>query len=148
MARTLEQFHAELEAMMARGDALLATRDPARSAAVKESVAAAVALVAAYQLFVHRELFAPMLAAADDGMRGRITELKVECIALTEDLRFNAAGFLASDAPLDWDGLSVRVAWFNGRVRDHLARVRALLAERDAAQPAPRMGPVGVAVFG
>lgn len=148
MAETLDDYHARLEAAMADGDALLATRDPANAGCVKRHVAEAMMLVASYQIFVHRALFAPVLAAGAAGQCARVTELKVECIALTEDLRSNVRAFLASDAPLDWDRLAARVAWFNVRVRAHVARTRALLAERDRGAPAARMGPVGVAMFG
>ena len=131
MAHTLDEFHAELEAMMADGDALLATRDAANTLRVKQRVAEAVMLVASYQIFVHREIFAPMLAEGDPDARARVNELKVECIALTEDLRFNVKDFMASDAPLDWDRMTARVDWFNGRVRNHVAQVRAVLAMRE-----------------
>lgn len=130
MAQTLDDFHAELETMMADGDALLASRDVANTVRIKQRVAEAVMLVASYQIFVHREVFAPALAGNDPSLRSRIMELKVECIALTEDLRFNTKEFMASDAPIDWDRMATRVAWFNGRVREHLTHVREALTHR------------------
>jgi hypothetical protein len=128
MPETLDEFHAALERHMAEGDALLDARDPASIQQVKQKVADAVLLIASYQLFVHREIFAPLLAQQDPGLRARVAELKVECIALTEDLRFNTREFIASDAPLDWVALGSKVAWFNGRVRGHLANVRSAMA--------------------
>jgi len=149
MAQTLDEFHAELEAMMADGDALVATRDPANTIRVKQRVAEAVTLVASYQIFVHREIFAPMLAGADPAGRARAAELKVECIALTEDLRFNVKDFMANDAPIDWDRLEARVAWFNDRVRRHLTHVREAMSHRGseadfAALRAARIDRIGV----
>jgi hypothetical protein len=134
MAQTLDDFHAALETMMADGDALLATRDPAHTVRVKQRVAEAVMLVASYQIFVHREVFAPMLAGGDPSLRARVMELKVECIALTEDLRFNTKDFIANDTPIDWERMAARVAWFNGRVRQHLARVREALSTQSDAE--------------
>ena len=89
-----------------------------------------VLVLASYQLFVHREVFAPMLEGADARTRARVNELKVECIALTEDLRFNARDFMVpvQDVPLDWDVVTPKVAWFNGRVREHIAHVREMMA--------------------
>jgi hypothetical protein len=148
MPQTLDEFHVALERHMAEGDALLAARDPASVHLVKNKVAEAAMLVASYQVFVHREVFAPLLAQQDSGRRSRVTELKVECIALTEDLRFNTRDFLASDAPLDWVSLGAKVSWFNDRVRSHLANVRHAMSpdmsDADhAALRAVRTGTVG-----
>jgi hypothetical protein len=130
MPQTLEEYHAKIEAMMAEGDSLVMARDPETVDAVKHRIADSALVIAAYQLFVHREVFAPMLEDADAGTRARINELKVECIALTEDLRFNVRDFTTrvQDAPLDWDIVAAKVAWFNGRVRSHIAHVRQMLA--------------------
>lgn len=128
MPMTLDDFHAALERLMAEGAAVLAARDPGSVHLVKQKVAEAVMLVASYQQFVHREIFAPLLSQRDPGLRLRVNELKVECIALTEDLRFNTRDFIAGDGPLDWDLLGAKVAWFNDRVRSHLANVRRVMS--------------------
>ncbi|WP_066592596.1 hypothetical protein [Sphingomonas pruni] len=130
MPQTLEEYHTKIERMMAEGDALVAARDPASEDAVKRRMAESALVIASYQLFVHRQVFAPMLEHADVAMRARVNELKVECIALTEDLRFNVREFVArvDDGPLDWDQAAAGVAWFNGRVRAHIAHVRQMMA--------------------
>lgn len=130
MPQTLEEYHAEIERMMAEGDALVMARDAATEELVKQRIADSALVLASYQLFVHREVFAPMLEHADAGTRARVNELKVECIALTEDLRFNVRELKAQvdDAPLDWDTIAAGVAWFNGRVRAHIAQVRQMMA--------------------
>ena len=130
MPQTLEEYHAKIERMMVEGDALAASRDAASEDLVKRRIADSVSVLASYQLFVHREVFAPMLEHADAGTRARVNELKVECIALTEDLRFNVRELMAQadDAPLDWDTIASGVAWFNGRVRAHIAQVRQMMA--------------------
>ncbi len=148
MPKTLDEFHAALERHMAEGDALIEARDPGSVNQVKQKVAEAVMLIASYQMFVHREVFAPLLTQQDSGMRARVYELKVECIALTEDLRFNTRDFIASDAPLDWVSLGSKVAWFNGRVRSHLTNVQRAMAPdlsdaEHAALRAFRTGTVG-----
>jgi hypothetical protein len=105
-------------------------RDAATAELVKQRIADSALVLASYQLIVHREVFAPMLEHADAGTRARVNELKVECIALTEDLRFNVRELKAQvdDAPLDWDTIAAGVAWFNGRVRAHIAQVRQMMA--------------------
>jgi hypothetical protein len=130
MPQTLEEYHAKIERMMADGDAWLIARDMASEELVRQRIADSALVLASYQLFVHREVFAPMLEHADARTRARVTELKVECIALTEDLRFNVRELMArvDDAPLDWDMIAAGVGWFNGRVRAHIAQVRQMMA--------------------
>jgi len=146
--QTLEAYHAQIEAMIAEGEALVAARDPATAARVKHRVADAMLLVASYQLFVHRRVFTPLLDQGDPAMRSRVNELKVACIALTEDLRFNIRDFLADERPLDWDRTAARMAWFNGRLNQHIAEVRQLMSpdlsdQQHAALVARRTGTVG-----
>lgn len=126
----LEEYYAKIEAMMAEGEGWMADRDPATEELVKRRIADSALLIASYQLFVHREVFVPMLEGADASTRARVNELKVECIALTEDLRFNVRDFAGKtrDAPLDWDMVAKKVAWFNGRVRTHIYHVRQMMA--------------------
>lgn len=129
MLRTLAEYHQRIEAMMAEGDALLAARDPAASERAKQKCADAALLIGAYQLHVHRELFQPMLASGDPVQRARAADLKTECIALTEDLRFRVRDLMArEERELDWDALAQAVAWFNRRVRDHVAHVERAMA--------------------
>lgn len=151
MPHRLEEYYIKLEAMMAEGDGVLAARNPADIDLIKRRVADSALVMASYQLFVHREVFAPLLDGADPATRARVNELKVECIALTEDLRFNVRDFVGrvSDAPFDWDTVATKVAWFNGRVRAHIANVRRLMApglsDADHARlRAMRTGPVGL----
>lgn len=151
MQQELEEYYARIEAMMAEGEGWMAVRDPETTELVKRRIADSALLIASYQLFVHREIFVPMLQDADAATRARINELKVECIALTEDLRFNVRDFIAraDEAPLDWSTVAGKVAWFNGRVRAHIANVREMMApalsDADHARlRAHRTAPVGV----
>jgi hypothetical protein len=138
MPTRLEEYHAKLEAMMAEGDAVMAAPDSATVGFVKSRITETVLLITSYQLFVHREIFAPLLVSGSPQQRARVNELKVECIALTEDLRFNARDLIAKEGPLDWNQTASKVGWFNGRVRAHIANVRQLmsptLSEADIAR--------------
>lgn len=122
----LNRYIAKLETSMTEGDALLAARDPASVDLVRQRCADAVALVIAYQQFVHREIFEPLMAHGNAGQRRLARELKIECIALTDELRRNIKQFMAQDFPFDWDYLSGRVQGFNAIVRAHVAKVRVL----------------------
>jgi hypothetical protein len=146
--QTLEDYYTEIEGMIAEGEAMTTARDPSTTRRLKRRVADSVLLIASYQLFVHRQVFAPLLGQADPALRSRVNEVKVECIALTEDLRFNVKDFLADDGPLDWDMTAAKMAWFNGRLRKHIAEVRQLMSPdlsdaEHARLIARRVGPVG-----
>ena len=148
MPQTLESYHAEIEAMIVEGEALVAARDPATAQRVKRRVADSMLLIASYQLFIHRVVFAPLLGQNDPAVRARVNEVKVECIALTEDLRFNIKDFLADGSPLDWDLTATKMAWFNRRLEKHIADVRQLMSsdlsdKQHAALIARRTGAVG-----
>ncbi|MFA5968634.1 MAG: hypothetical protein WC816_05255 [Sphingomonas sp.] len=124
----LENYIEKLEGAMAEGDVLLAARDPSRAERVRERCTDAVALVCAYQIFVHRELFEPLMRGGDESQRHTACELKAECIMLTDELRTGIKNFMAQEMPFDWDYLSSRVQHFNMVVRSHIARVRALMS--------------------
>lgn len=135
MSNSLDYFLVKLETSMADGAVLLASRDDAQTLIVRQRCVDAVMLVGAYQLFVHRELFEPLMRDGGDYHRRAACDLKAECIMLTQDLRDSVKAFMADDAPLDWDQLTARVHGFNAVVRAHIAKVRALTASM-AALPA------------
>ncbi|THD37970.1 MAG: hypothetical protein E7773_03060 [Sphingomonas sp.] len=148
MPQTLDDYYAEIEGMITEGEALTAARDPASTRRLKRRVADSMLLVASYQLFVHRHVFAPLLDDGDPALRSRVNEVKVECIALTEDLRFNVKDFLADETPLDWDVVTAKMGWYNGRLRKHIAEVRQLMSPNlsdaeHASLIARRVGTVG-----
>ncbi|MBS0479454.1 MAG: hypothetical protein JSR79_09155 [Proteobacteria bacterium] len=148
MPQTLEAYHAEIEAMIAEGETLVAARDPATARHLKRRVADSMLLIASYQLFVHRQVFAPLLGQPDPAVRSRVNEVKVECIALTEDIRFNVKDFLADESPVDWDATAAKMAWLNARLRKHIADVRQFMSpdlsdRQRAALIAHRTGAVG-----
>jgi hypothetical protein len=148
MPRTLEDYHDRILAMIVEGEALVAAREPGTDRRLRRRIGDSVLLIASYQLFVHRQVFAPLLGDADPALRARVNEVKVECIALTEDLRFNVKDFLADETPLDWEATASRMAWFNRRLQKHIADVRALMSPdlseaQHAALIARRTGTVG-----
>jgi hypothetical protein len=98
--RLLQDYLDRIEALMAGGDEILSQRDPARGDEVKAKCTEAVVLIGSYHLFVHREIFEPMMASGDDRIRKQVCILKAECISLTEDLRVGVKALAAHDATL------------------------------------------------
>lgn len=117
---------------MAGGDAILAQRDPEKGDRVKAKCTEAALLIGSYHLFVHREIFEPLMANGDERVRQQVCILKAECILLTEDLRVGVKAFAAQDATVDYEAVHARVEWFNGRVRRHIVAIKHLLASPDA----------------
>lgn len=135
MDEGLARYVSKLERSMAEGDALMAARDPATAARTRQRCIDAVMLVGAYQLYVHRELFEPMARTGDERQRKMALELKVECIALTDALHKGIKNFMAQEMPFDWDYLAGRIEGYNGIMRAHLAKVRALATTIDDRTP-------------
>ena len=137
LVRVLQDYLDRIETAMVAGEAILARRDPADAQRIKAGCTDAASLIGTYHLFVHREIFEPLMARAeasrDDALRREVCLLKAECISLTEDLRTGVKTMAALDEPLDHDAVRARVEWFNGRVRRHIASITQLLATPDAA---------------
>jgi len=138
MDEGLARYVSKLERSMAEGDALMAARDPATAARTRQRCIDAVMLVGAYQLYVHRELFEPLMRSGDERQRKMACELKAECIALTDALHKGIKNFMAQEMPFDWEYLAGRVEGYNSIMRTHLAKVRSLATtiEGDAARAA------------
>ena len=124
--RLLQDYLDRIEALMAGGDEILSQRDPAMGDQMKAKCTEAVVLIGSYHLFVHREIFEPMMASGDDRIRKQVCILKAECISLTEDLRVGVKVLAAHDATLDYDAVHAGVEGFNDRVRRHIVATQAI----------------------
>nr|WP_295668089.1 hypothetical protein [Sphingomonas sp.] len=125
--RQLQDYFERIEASMAAGDTLLARRDPSQTETIKAKCTEAALLIGSYHMFVHREVFEPLMSTPDERIRNHVVTLKTECIALTEDLRVGVKAMAVPDAPFDYDAVCARVEWYNGRVRKHIVAIRQLL---------------------
>lgn len=128
MLERLNYYLTKIEASIVEGEKLVATRDPELAGRIRQRCVDAAVLIGAYQLFVHRELFEPMMRDGDELQRRTVCDLKIECIALTRDLQSSVKAFATSEEPLDWLALATRSNGFNHLIRVHLSRVRALTA--------------------
>lgn len=125
--RLLQDYLDRIEASMVAGEVILAKRDPALAGTVKAKCTEAALLIGSYQMFIHREVFEPLMGSPDEQVRRQVCALKAECIALSEDLRAGVKTLAARETPLDHDAIQARIEWFNGRVRRHIAGVVLLL---------------------
>jgi len=126
MARTLNDYLDRIEAAVDEGDALL--RRPqghSTRAAVQKCVDAAL-LIGAYQLYVHRELFDPLARHPDEQVRAAVREIKVEGIALGENLRVAVRGLATGSGEPEPATIAAQARIFNPLVRAHIAKVRDL----------------------
>lgn len=125
--RLLQDYLDRIETSMDAGEVILARRDPSQASTVKAKCTEAALLIGSYQMFVHREVFEPLMASSDEHVRRQVCALKAECIALSEDLRAGVRTLAGQDTPMDLDAIQARVEFFNGRVRKHIAGVVRLL---------------------
>lgn len=136
MQNTLDGYVAKLEESMAGGQSILAKRDPALAARFKQRCVDAMVLVGAYQLFVHREIFEPLMRDGTPELKRVACDLKVETIAFTEAVRAAVREFTQSEAPVDWAHVSGRVKSNNQMLRAHIAKVRELSRALDLPRAA------------
>jgi hypothetical protein len=127
LLRTIREYFERIEASMVAGEVILARRDPADAGTVRAKCTEAALLIASYQLHVHRAVFEPLMASADEGVRRQVVRLKAEGIALTEDVRIDIKGMAGRETPIDYAFIMPRIAQFNARVRRHMAAVLVLL---------------------
>jgi hypothetical protein len=80
-------------------------------------------LLTSYQLFVHREVFEPMIRSESEVDRKRACEMKVECIVLAEEFRAFARLWATADLVKRWADYQPAGLEFLDRIRAHIARV-------------------------
>lgn len=78
-----------------------------------------------YQLYVHRELFEPLIAGGVPADVARARALKVECISLSEDFRAYSRRWTEQNPADHWAIYRAGALEMTARVREHVANVRA-----------------------
>ena len=87
-------------------------------------------LLTAYQLHVHRELYAPLLAGSPPLLDPRrIRAIKAECIAIGEEFRAYRDHWAKRDVAADWLDYQPAAQGFMARIRRHIEDVERILVE-------------------
>ncbi|MBV9842757.1 MAG: hypothetical protein JOY99_14685 [Sphingomonadaceae bacterium] len=85
-------------------------------------------LITAHQLFVHREVFEPIIACGSLAQVGHAKALKVECIALAESFRLYARRWALEDVEAHWSEYQPTALSFIDRIRGQITNITALAA--------------------
>jgi hypothetical protein len=125
MLNTLDEFLNRMTAITVRAEEHLASITPVGIAELTKARGEQSRIITSYQLFVHREVFEPMIASADVADKQRVRTLKAECIVLAEDYRTFARSWTAEDVASNWASYRAAALDFVSRIRQHAANVRA-----------------------
>jgi len=125
MLNTLDEFLNRMTAITAQSEEHLASITPVGIAELTKARSEQSRIITSYQLFVHREVFEPMIASSDVADKQRVRMLKAECIVLAEDFRAFARSWTAEDVAGNWTSYRAAALDFVSRIRRHAANVRA-----------------------
>lgn len=126
MPRSLDDYLDRIETMLDAGDGLLRRDRPVSPREALQKCVDAALLIGAYQLFVHRELFDPLGRHPEPAVRDAVRELKVEGIALSENLRVAVRAVAAVQGEPDLGVIGAQARNFNPLVRAHIDKVRKI----------------------
>ena len=127
MLATLRTYQDRVLALAGEAERLL--RDEGRDAAPRISrlrIEQGV-VMAAYQLFVHREMFAPMVQGGDPAAVEAAKQLKVSCIAFSNAFAHHTQEWSRRDAAAEWGSYQPAALAMIAEVRGHVRQVRDLL---------------------
>lgn len=125
MRAALATYHEQMTAAVERGEALLKAGPPGVNVAELSPIRLQMAqIITSYQLFVHREVFEPLIRSGNAGWAEKARALKTDCILLAEDFRAFVRVWATKDAVAHWDEYRPAAAAILGRIRAHIAAVR------------------------
>lgn len=124
MLDTLGEFLDRMTAISVSGDEYLASPTPAGLDDLSRTRAEQARIITAYQLFVHREVFEPLIASGSPEQVRRAKELKIECIMLAEEFRAFARCWAPDGVSGQWDAYRAAALDFSARIRTHARNIR------------------------
>jgi hypothetical protein len=151
MLATLGNYQDQMWAIAVDSEARLAQpipQDPGEIARLRLEMAR---VMTAYQLFVHREVFEPLIRTGSPAEANQARAMKSECILIAEEFRAFVHLWTAADIGARWRDYRAAALDFSRRIRAHIEHVRtmapACLAGRRPAglMPAPErmISPIG-----
>lgn len=124
MLQTLVAYQDRMLELTRRVEGNLSTGGPQAICDLERDRSAMAMLMASYQLFVHREVFEPMLASGVAADVAQARSMKIECIALAADFIAYAKHWSAQDIQSQWSLYVPQARCMVRRIRDHARGVR------------------------
>lgn len=130
MLNTIEQFREHLSAFANRVEPHLAHPSAEGMAELDRTRCEMSRILSTYNLFVHREIFTPMLEIGNDAEVSAAQGMKVESICLTEEFRTFTAKWRTADTGSEWESFRPDACAFRSRLTAHIEQVTAMAALR------------------
>ena len=129
MLRTLSGYQDRMLEVTGRARTNLMERGPEAAADLDRARMEMAQLMASYQLFVHRQIFEPLIATGELDEVSAAKALKVECIALAEEFRDYTKYWASQDVAARWTDYKPIALAMIARVRSHAGNVRRLASQ-------------------
>jgi len=120
----LQEYLDKMLAITLRIEPHLIGPAPAGTAELAQARAEQARTITAYQLYVHREIFEPMIRNGSPVQIGRARAMKVECIMLAEDFRAFARLWNVDNALDQWPVYQSAALALRDRIRAHVDHVK------------------------
>lgn len=124
MLDTLREFLDRMTTIASRAEEHLASISPVCVADLGKARAEQARIITSYQLFVHREVFEPLMKAGTPAEVARVKQLKTECIMLAEDFRAYTRAWTIDAVAKDWPTYRISALEFVARIKQHAANVK------------------------
>ena len=124
MFQRLQDYHAWMLAILDEVEPLLrdgTERPPAGYLGVRRQAMGQI--LSAYQRFVHREFFDPLIAGGSAANAALARAMKIECIDMTEGFRLIQRRWMGEDVSDHWDEYRTVALAMMARMRRHIADV-------------------------
>lgn len=130
-------YHDQMLSIMADGEQIIYRfADQPDLATLNSRRQTMVQVLTSYQMFVHRELFEPLLANGSASQISQVKLIKAECVALVEAFRAFFREWMGDAVVRQWDIYKQAARGMMDRIKRHIAEVRQITM----LEPASRSG--------
>jgi hypothetical protein len=124
MLATLGKYQDQMWSITLESEAQLAQPDPQDAGDIARLRLEMARVMTAYQLFVHREVFEPLIRAGSPAEVNQARAMKSECILIAEEFRAFVHLWTAVDIVARWADYRAAGMEFSRRIRAHIEHVR------------------------
>jgi hypothetical protein len=143
MLATLGRYQDQMWTITQETETLLNRIEPQDASELTRLRLELARVMTAYQLFVHREVFEPLIRTGTPAEAGHARAMKIECIMIAEEFRAFAQLWAQVDIGPRWKDYRVAGLDFARRIRAHIEHVRAAAPSYlEGRRPAGLMPPV------
>jgi hypothetical protein len=124
----LADYHARIAAAADRTEQIVRAGGDDAPARLNSSRMMMAQVMGSYQLFLHREIFEPVISSGTSAEIGYVKNLKVECVIFADELHSYMKSWNPADVLACWPSYRAAALAVLGRVRIHMRRVEREVA--------------------